>query len=102
MNRLSPRSLKNTYNKEKLTGSLILAGGVDVFIGGFADHTTLIAFGMLIVLGSLCWRWLQVQPASINNNNKQATSSTSRPPMRYLPEASSPLPNLTKQSSQKY
>jgi len=104
MNRLSPRSLRNAYSREKLTGSLILAGGIDILIGGFADHSTLIAFGMLIVLGSISWRWLQIQPARLTDNNAASSSSSSfsRKPIRYLPAASSPLPDLTKQKSKEH
>ena len=102
MNRLSRRSLRNAYSREKLTGSLILAGGIDILIGGFADHSTLIAFGMLIVLGSISWRWLQIQPARLTDNNAASSSSFSRKPIRYLPAASSPLPNLTKQRSKEH
>ncbi len=90
MNRLLPRSIKSAYRKERLTSLVVLAGLVDILIGGFGDRTTLVAFGLLIVLGSVAWRWLQMQP--IQSNAIQPVQ-----PRRYLPRASSrtPLPLLT-------
>lgn len=95
MNRLSlPRIIKNTYRKERLSSLLILAGTIDLLIGGFNERATLIAFGLVIVLGSIAWRWLQMQPIQSTSVNQTVPSNTNR---RYLPPASSriPLPLLT-------
>jgi len=90
MKRRFSNSIKKAYQRDCLTSSLVLASVMDILIGGFAARNTLIAFGLLLLLGAIAWRWLQLQP-------RAHVSSSSFRSSGYLSADSSqtPLPLLT-------
>lgn len=88
MNVNFPRFLKAAYRKEPISGFILIAGAVDVVMGGVGQRWTLLSFGMMVVITALVMRWLQIQKAK-----EIATEET---PRYYLPPSTSrqPLPML--------
>ncbi|GFE71536.1 hypothetical protein [Chroococcus sp. FPU101] len=88
MNVNFPRFLKAAYRKEPISGFILIAGAVDVVMGGVGQRWTLLSFGMMVVITALVMRWLQIQKAK-----EIATEET---PRYYLPPNTSrqPLPML--------
>jgi hypothetical protein len=88
MNVIFPHFLKTAYRKEPLSGFILIAGAVDVVMGGVSQRWTLLSFGMMVVITALVMRWLQIQKA------KEVTAEET--PRYYLPPSSSrqPLPML--------
>ena len=90
MNVLMPRFIKKAYRKEPISSFLLIAGAVDLVMGGIGERWTLLSFGVAMVLLAATIRWWQVQ-----QSQPLPTKDT---PRRYLPPAPSaqpPLPVLT-------
>jgi hypothetical protein len=83
-----PRSLKNAYRKEPITGFILAVGAVDIAIGGAAQRWTLVSLGVTVVTLAAIARWLQI--------HKGRTLPRTGKARYYLPERSSgvPLPVL--------
>ncbi len=83
-----PRFIKSAYRKDSMTSFLIIMGGVDAIIGGVGSRGTLVAFGMMLVLGAIAIRWINSQGNKIPDYEET--------PVHYLPmgETQRPLPQL--------
>ncbi|KAM3093895.1 hypothetical protein ACKFKF_28160 [Phormidesmis sp. 146-12] len=81
--------LKSVYKKEPITGFVIIAGSVDVAIGGIDSNTSLVVFGLSAVGIALALRWWHLQ--------RRSPESSARGAVYALPPASShaALPPLT-------
>lgn len=88
MNVILPRFLKSAYRKEPVSSFILLAGAVDVVMGGVGQRWSLLSFGVMVVIAALVMRWLQIQKAK--------EIATEERPRYYLPPSSSrqPLPML--------
>jgi len=64
MNTIWSRMLRSVYRKEPITGFVIIAGSVDVAIGGIDSSTSLVIFGLSAVGIALALRWWQLQRRS--------------------------------------
>jgi hypothetical protein len=89
MNAIWSRMLRSVYRKEPITGFVIIAGSVDVAIGGIDSSTSLVIFGLSAVGIALALRWWQLQHRSPEPSQRGAVYA--------LPPASSrsALPTLT-------
>ncbi|MGV0027415.1 hypothetical protein [Phormidesmis priestleyi] len=89
MNALWSRMVRSVYRKEPVTGFVIIAGSVDVAIGGIDSSTSLVIFGLSAVGMALALRWWQSQRRSSEPSQQSAIYA--------LPPASSrsALPPLT-------
>uniref|UniRef100_B8HJW2 Uncharacterized protein n=1 Tax=Cyanothece sp. (strain PCC 7425 / ATCC 29141) TaxID=395961 RepID=B8HJW2_CYAP4 len=90
MNVIWPRFLKNAYRKEPISSFVLVAGGVDVVIGGLGGYGTLACLGLVAVGGAVTLRWWQLQRTPKSIQPEQVAQS-------YLPsQASRPeLPMLS-------
>ncbi|PSF37505.1 hypothetical protein C7H19_10075 [Aphanothece hegewaldii CCALA 016] len=88
MNVIVPRFLKTAYRKEPISGFILIAGTVNVVMGGVGQRWSLLSFGMMVIITALVMRWLQIQKAK-----EIAAEET---PRYYLPPSSDrqPLPML--------
>lgn len=64
MNAIWSRMVRSVYRKEPITGFVIIAGSVDVAIGGIDGSTPLVIFGLSAVGVALALRWWQSQRRS--------------------------------------
>lgn len=87
-----PQSLKSLYRREPISAFIFTFGAVDLIMGGFGEHWSLMSFGLLFAMVGLTMRWLQTQPPK-----KKLSQNISR---RYLPPSdrtfAEPLPVLRK------
>ncbi|MGY6529115.1 MAG: hypothetical protein ACXITR_04235 [Cyanobacterium sp.] len=85
-----PKSLKSVYRQEPISAFIFTFGAVELAMGGFSEHWSLMSFGLLLVVTGLILRWLQTQQTT----QKKIPRNT----RRYLPEAertfAQPLPVL--------
>jgi hypothetical protein len=84
-----PRFIKSAYRKEPISSFVLIMGAVDAVIGGVGSRGTLLALGLMMVLGAIAMRWLQTQG--------RATAAFEEAPVRYLPmgKAQPPIPQLS-------
>lgn len=96
MNALLPRFLKLAYRKEPISSFILLAGAVDVVIGGVGEHWSLLTFGVTTVALAIALRWWQ----------QRSQDEPDPQPVKYLPPASSqtalPTLNTTKRRPPSY
>ncbi|WP_069791804.1 hypothetical protein A5482_012570 [Cyanobacterium sp. IPPAS B-1200] len=85
-----PKSLKSVYRQEPISAFIFTFGAIELAMGGFSEHWSLMSFGLLFVITGLMMRWLQTQKPQ-----KKIPRNT---PRRYLPESdrtfAEPLPVL--------
>lgn len=89
------RSLKSTYRKEPVVSMIVTAGLVNVALGGFTEHWSLMSVGLSVVgIAIAVWvRQKQTQHRPIASRN--------RPPAYVLPPAKSsslPMLNISKKN----
>ncbi len=53
-----PRFLRSAARKEPISAFLVIAGSVDVVMGGLGGYGGLVFLGLFAVSGALAWRWL--------------------------------------------
>lgn len=96
MNAIWSRRLRSVYRKEPITGFAIIAGAVDVAIGGIDGSVSLVAFGLSAVGVALALRWWQLQRRPSRQPERSATytlppaSSGSSLPMLTMPKKKPP------------
>jgi len=61
MNILWPRIFKSAYRREPVLSFIGTVGAVDVVIGGFSQHGSLLFLGLSTVGATIALRWWQVQ-----------------------------------------
>lgn len=89
------RSLKSVYRKEPIVSFLVIAGAVNVAIGGFSEHWSLMSVGLSVVGVAIALGLRQqLQP------RRRRLPTSSRPPLYALPPSSTGLPllNLAKKT----
>ncbi len=92
MNILWPRILKSAYRREPLLSFLATVGVVDVVIGGFSQHGSLLFFGISTVGTAIALRWWQAQ--------RSKATQPEQVPKYYLPPRSTrhlPMLSISKQ-----
>ena len=95
MNALLPRFLKVAYRKEPISSFVVIVGSVDAVIGGVGESSSLLSFGVIMVILAIILRWWQSQ--------RKESQLAEQPVTRFLPPTSSrpPLPSIpTKQQRQ--
>lgn len=87
------RMLKSVYRKEPILGFAATAGAVNVAIGGFSEHWSLMAVGVGTVGVAIGLRWWQVHTrrSPLEPVSQRTSSPYVLPP---APEYT-PLPTLT-------
>lgn len=81
-----PRTVNSLYRREPISSFLLTVGAVDAVIGGVGDRGSLLALGLGTLGVAIALRiWLRRKPPKIDMGDFHE----SRPPMRYLPSASS-------------
>ncbi|WP_244532902.1 hypothetical protein [Geitlerinema sp. PCC 9228] len=81
------RFWKSVYKKEPISSFLIVAGVMDVAIGGIGESWSLATFGASVVAVALVWRWWKWQ--------RRPQAIPLRSPAYFLPESpQSQLPTL--------
>lgn len=95
MNILWFRFLRTLYRKEPITSFILIAGAMNVAIGGFDQSPSLVVFGLGTVALAMLFRWwaLSHRPAPVRVSPDQFPRA-----VRALPERSSrpSLPDLRK------
>lgn len=93
MNALWTRVLRSVYKKEPVTGFVLIAGAVDVAIGGIDQTAPLVYFGLFLVGGALALRWWQFY----RRPSHRIEDIPERVPIHALPPQSSrpSLPDLS-------
>lgn len=88
MNALLPRFIKLAYRKEPISSFVLIAGAVNVIIGGAEGQWTLLSFGVSLTVMAFLLRWWQI--------NTKAPTAKEKSPKYILPPSSSraPLPVL--------
>ncbi len=94
MNLLWARMFRTVYRKEPITGFVLIAGAVDVAIGGIDGSTSLVMFGLSAVGVAIALRLWQSQKRTPDVQERRA--------IHALPPASSrpslPMLSMTKKS----
>lgn len=80
--------LKSIYRKEPIIRFVVTAGAVDVAIGGFTQHWSLLGVGLGAIGVAIVLRLRQMQV-------RRSVEPQNRPPLYVLPPAPSSLPLLT-------
>lgn len=84
------RGLKSIYRKEPVVGFMVTAGAVNVVLGSFTEHWSLMSVGLSVVGIAIALRVRQMQ------TRRRPIEPRNRSPLYVLPPAaSSSLPMLS-------
>ncbi|MDX2242679.1 MAG: hypothetical protein NW224_18480 [Leptolyngbyaceae cyanobacterium bins.302] len=84
------RSLRSIYRREPVIGFMVTAGAVNVALGSFTEHWTLMSVGLSVVGLAIALGVRQMQ------TRRRPSESRNRSPMYVLPPAASlSLPMLS-------
>lgn len=89
------RSLKSVYRKEPVVSFMVTAGVVNIALGGFTEHWSLMSVGLSVVGIAIALRVRQMQ------TQRRPLTPRNRPPAYVLPPASSnslPMLNISKKN----
>jgi len=88
MNVLLPRFIKLAYRKEPISSFVLIAGAVNVIIGGAEGQWTLLSFGVSLTVMAFLLRWWQINSKTPKELPKSAKyilpPSSSRAPLPVL------------------